>query len=166
MKEIAILSFITSIIFAIPTLIISAIVAWIAIRQYQTNKRQQLVNEERFKLDLFDRRYKVFDATRDLFFNIMQSGAEFDKRDLPKFAIKTIDATFLFDKTISRFIEKALSYAIQLERINIQCNNLPVGAELDKLVKAQMEITGWFSGKYYELQNLFSPYLKFKALKS
>lgn len=147
-------------------LIIAIMVAFIGFLQYRTSKRQQEVAEEKLKLDLFDRRYKVFDATSDLFFNIMQSGAEFDKRDLPKFAIKTIDATFLFDKTISRFIEKALSYATQLESINIQCNNLPVGAELDNLVKAQMEITGWFSGKFSELQNLFSPYLKFKDLKS
>jgi hypothetical protein len=166
MKEIQVLSFITSIIFAIPTLIISVIVAYIAIRQYQTNKKQQLINEERFKLDLFDKRFKVYEATRILFFNIMQSGAEIDNQVRRDFGFKTLDAVFLFDETTSKYLEEVHKKASRLVSISIRYKTLPVGEKRDKLVDEQMKIDDWFNGEYFKLQDTFSRYLKFKELKS
>lgn len=56
------------------TTIIAGIVAYVGVLQYQTNKRQQLINEEKFKLDLFDKRFKVYEATKYLFTQILQLG--------------------------------------------------------------------------------------------
>lgn len=110
-------------------------VAFIALLQYLNNRRQRLINEEKFKLDLFDKRFKVFDVTRELFFNIMQSGGECDRQVLREFSLKTIDATFLFDKAISEYIDNASRKAIRLDGMYRQCRGRPIGTKGNEFLK-------------------------------
>lgn len=50
----------TSLITALPTILISAYVAWIAYQQYRTNR-------EKLRLDLYDRRFGVYAASIDFY---------------------------------------------------------------------------------------------------
>jgi len=164
MNDISILSLITSIIFAIPTLIIAGIVALITILQYQTNKRQQLVNEEKFKLDLFDRRFKVFDATRNLFLQITNS-SDIDKQKIKEFRVSASDAGFLFNDEISKYLEEILKKANILNFAASESKAINAGSRLDKLYKIQDDITEWFDVQSKEVKKVFSPYLQFKIWK-
>ncbi|MGR3303850.1 MAG: hypothetical protein ACUZ8I_15295 [Candidatus Scalindua sp.] len=164
MNYILIVELITSIIFAIPTLIIGGIVAYIGYLQYQTNKRQQLVNEEKFKLDLFDKRYKVFEATRYLFMQIIQSG-DIDQHKIREFSVNTTETVFLFDDEIRKYLKKVLDEAVTLQVTNMKYKDLPVSSKRSELCEKQGEITKWFHGQYSELQEVFAPYLKFKEWK-
>ena len=51
----------------IATIIIAIIVAFIGFLQYLNNKEQKIISEEKLKLELFDKRFKVFESTKDQF---------------------------------------------------------------------------------------------------
>ncbi|HEF4768679.1 hypothetical protein [Burkholderia multivorans] len=55
----------TSLITALPTILISAYVAWIAYQQHRTNR-------EKLRLDLYDRRFGVYTASID-FYHVLSS---------------------------------------------------------------------------------------------
>ena len=152
-------------IILIITAIIAAIVAYIGWLQYQTNKRQQLVNEEKFKLDLFDKRFKVYEATRYLFMQIIQLG-NVDLQKIRKFRLLTMDAIFLFDDEIHEYLEKEVHLkALKINNVVMQYKDLPVGTKRSELCEEQAEIEKSFHDEYSELQNVFSPYLKFRVWK-
>jgi len=157
---------ILTIIISFLTLIIAGIVAYIGILQYQTNRRRQEVEGEKFKLDLFDKRYKVFEAIRYLFMQIIQLG-NMDMQKIRKFRLLTMDAIFLFDDEIHEYLEKEVHMkALRLNNIVREYNPLPLGTKRDELCREQAEIVDWFHDEYFELQNLFSPYLKFEVLRN
>ena len=90
---ISVVSVITTIIISFLILIIAGIVAYIGCLQYRVSKGQQKVAEEKFNLDLFDKRFKVFDATRTLFLKIIESG-NINLQEIREFRVSTIDAVF------------------------------------------------------------------------
>jgi hypothetical protein len=150
----------------IATIIIAVIVAYIGFLQYQTNKRQQLVNEDKLRLDLFDKRFKVFDDTRELFQKAYSTVVgPIDKQAIHEFNIMTIDALFLFDENISEYLELAQIKANRFNSIYTQCKNLPIGTQRDKLYEEKGEIGEWFVGGHSNLQTLFSSYLSFELSK-
>ncbi|ODS32495.1 MAG: hypothetical protein SCARUB_02396 [Candidatus Scalindua rubra] len=147
------------------TTIIAGIVAYVGVLQYQTNKRQQLINEEKFKLDLFDKRFKVYEATKYLFTQILQLG-NIDLQKIRKFRLITMDAVFLFDDEIHKYLEKEIHLkALKINNIVKKYKDLPEGSKKVELCREQAEIVNWFRDEYFKLQNVFSPYLKFKVWK-
>lgn len=147
------------------TSIILAIVAYISWLQYQTNKRQQWVNEERFKLDLFDKRFKVFDATRNVILQIIDS-SDIDTKKINEFKVSASDAGFLFNDEIFKYLEEILKKANMLNFAVSQLKALRPGKRRDKLCKKQEDITTWFDTQSKEeVKKLFSPYLQFEVWK-
>lgn len=150
---------------SIITSIILAIVAYISWLQYQTNKRQQWVNEERFKLDLFKKRFKVFDATRNVILQIIDS-SDIDKQKINEFRMNASDAGFLFNDKISEYLEEMFKKAVMLNSVVSESKAVRPGGRLEKLYKKQDEITKWFdSQSKEEVKKLFSPYLQFEVWK-
>jgi hypothetical protein len=60
---------------------------------------QGRIASERLRLDLFDRRYKVFKVTRKFLATILEK-ASFETRELAEFSLATSDAEFLFGRDI------------------------------------------------------------------
>ena len=165
MTYITIASIILTIIISFLTLIIAGIVGYVGVLQYQTNKRQQKVNEEKLKLDLFDKRFKVYEVTKYLFTQILQLG-NIDSQKIRKFRLLTMDAIFLFDDEIHEYLQEEVHVkALEINNIVKKYKDLPVGTKRTKLRKEQTKIVNWFRAEYFELQNVFSPYLKFKVWK-
>jgi hypothetical protein len=66
---------------------------------------QQLrANAKKLKLDLFDRRFKVFDETRKVLAQMYTTGVS--DEDLLKFLTGTIEAKFLFGPEIQEYREE------------------------------------------------------------
>ena len=72
--------------FSIATLFLSVAVTFIAWQQWR-------VADDKLRLDLFDRRYKIYDATMRFVANI-GSKATFEDADLVEFYRQTSDAVF------------------------------------------------------------------------
>ncbi len=111
---------------------------------------------------MFDKRFKVYDATRNVFLQITNS-SDIDKQKINEFRISTSDAGFLFDDEISKYLEEILKKANLLNHAVSESKAIQASRRLDKLHKKQDDITEWFDTQSEEVKKLFSRYLQFEA---
>lgn len=76
---------------------ISCVGAWIAYRQSR-------IAAAKLNLDLYDRRFKVFNAARE--FATVALLTDIESTALPKFQASTIDAVFLFNEEIAKYLDE------------------------------------------------------------
>lgn len=86
---------------ALATLTIGGVAAYIAYRQY-------LVAHAKFRLDLFEKRYAVYQATVRIVSLIAANhvASHYGRNDVTQFRQETSAATFLFDDEVASFIEE------------------------------------------------------------
>jgi len=138
----------------IATLFIAFFVAWIAYQQY-------VINREKLRLDLFEKRFRVYQHARDFLSRISSRGA-FENDDVAQFQINTAESVFLFpDTRIQTFLQEIRKRAIGLEYYNDAMRS-PDRNERSKAAPNVLEIKKWLDARSDELQSLFSPYLRFK----
>jgi len=145
----------TQVLSALLTPTIAVLVAIIAYRQWRTA-------QNRLKLDLFDRRFAVYDAARNLLSSVMTSGKAKDEEML-KFLAHTREAKWLLNNEIAEYFDKAFwGRAVDLQTLDTELQVLAVGAERADNVKTQSEIKKWFREQYKVLDEKFTPFLKLK----
>lgn len=94
--------------------IVGARIAW----------QQKQIAAEKLKLEMFDRRFKVFEATRSFLVHILNSG-DVDLKNEEQFWVGTMDAVFLFDVEIVKFLEGVRVRAIKFPEINREYARYP-----------------------------------------
>jgi hypothetical protein len=138
------------------TIIVGILVAFIAYRQF-------ILAKERFKLDLFEKRFAIYKGVQSLLSYILDQGnVTLDK--IFQFRAETQDAPFLFNDDIPLYLKEIDKNAVELWSTNEQRTESK-GEERASLAKRQEELMLSLTGKLPELQNIFSPYLKFKTWK-
>jgi len=138
------------------TVVLAAFAAYVALHQY-------LLGRERFKLDLFDKRFKVFSGTRIFLTHIMHDGNLKDLNHLWDYRAAIGEATFLFDEDITAYLEEIYQHGVKLHVDGHTMEPLPVGDERSRLASAISENLLWLSNQLPELTKRFSPYMKFKT---
>jgi hypothetical protein len=124
--------------------------------------RQWRLAQNKLKLDLFDRRFSVFEAARSLIGSILTSGKVKDE-ELCKFLFGTREAKWLLDASVAEYIDKQIYHkAIDLQTLAAELEGVPVGEERSKNVYAQADIKKWFAAQYGVLEEKFSSYLQLK----
>lgn len=124
--------------------------------------RQWRLAQNKLKLDLFDRRFKVYEAARDLLASIMTRGKA-DDDELLKYMIATREAKWLLGAEIAEYLNKQLYHkAIDLQTLAAELKGIPVGELRTKNVRAQAEIKKWFIAQYDVLDTLFAPFLQLR----
>ena len=81
----------------IVTIVIGLFATWISYSQYSINK-------EKFKLDLFEKRFAIFVGARKLLSIVLRDG-NIDINDLYEFRANTAEASFLFDEDITNHLK-------------------------------------------------------------
>jgi hypothetical protein len=149
---------IAEIVSAFGTPIVGLIVAYVAYRQYKTH-------QDKLKLDLYDRRYKVFEAARQFIIHVMEGGNA-EREGLVKFITATVETVFLFDEDIVKYLDTLLAKGARVQRLHTELGNskLPEGEERDKKAKEQEECLNWLTEQFDELKTKFRPYLGFRKL--
>lgn len=126
--------------------------AVIAYRQWRTA-------QNRLKLDLFDRRFSVFDAARNLIASVVTRGKATDE-ELFKFLSGTREAKWLSNADIAEYLDKQLyRKALDLKCLDSELKGAPVGEERSKNVRKQSELKDWILQQYNVLDEKFSPFL-------
>jgi hypothetical protein len=101
---------VVKILSALLTPLIALIAAYIAWQQWKTNERK-------LKLDLYDRRYEVYEATRSFILTICKdAGVQFE--EIGHFRATVAQARFLFGKDITDYLELLRSRAFELQSWN------------------------------------------------
>lgn len=144
-------------IFTAITIIIGASVAYTAYNQYRLSK-------EKFKLDLFDKRFSVYKGVQVLLSHILQKG-KVEMAQIYQFRADTQDAAFLFDDDITKHLGEIDSKTLELWSIQEELNGLPAGDERSAGSRKITQVQGWLIKQLPELKKIFSPYLKFKSWK-
>ena len=143
--------------FSIVTLFLSVAVAVIAWQQWR-------VADNRLRLDLFDRRYKVYDATRKFLATILRD-ANFTDSQLFEFYAGTSDAEFLFGADVTEHLEKIRKRAVHLQTAQKIYDPLPVGEERSKHVQAAHDDLLWLTDQITSISKTFAPYLGFTNVR-
>jgi hypothetical protein len=142
---------------AFATLVVGLSVAFIALQQW-------ILARHRFRLDLFDKRYKVYEATAQ-FLAVIIAHANFEDEDLRVFTIGTRDATFLFPKQITDHIHRIRCRAIDMRLFQTQFERLHVGEERSRLVEKNSVELKWLLHEMQELSKTFKPWLGFERVR-
>jgi hypothetical protein len=138
------------------TLVVGLFAAYLAYHQYRLSR-------ERFKLDLFEKRFKVFSGARVFLTHIMREGKLKDLDPLWEYRAAIGEATFLFDEDITTYLEEIYKRAVDLHVAGHSMEPLPVGDERTRLATEMSESLQWLSQQLPELTKRFSPYMKFKT---
>jgi hypothetical protein len=138
------------------TLILTAAVAgvtvYIAIQQWLTAKNK-------FRLDLFDRRFPVFEEAMRLAIAIGRKGICTDEH-LREYAVATKGVLFLFNQEMEDYCRKLYNEAISVQVGKEKMEALPPGDERRKSAEAWGGRMKWFNEQVDEMPKRFAPFLK------
>jgi len=122
--------------------------------------RQSRIAAAKLNLDLYDRRYRVFDAARQFANTALWSTGEISQEALGAFHIGVVDAVFLFDKEMVAYLDQfgrkvfeMRQLKTQMERATLQEHRVKFGDELGSqgmAVAAELNV----------LVEKFKPFLK------
>lgn len=138
------------------TILLAAFVAWVAYQQYSLGR-------EKFKLDLFEKRFAVFAATRQLLILILRD-ANISLEQFFEFRASVEEASFLFDSDITAYLDSIGEKALRLRTLTEMMKPLPVGVQRSDPQEI-VEMLKWLTDQLPELKVRFGPYLKFRAWK-
>jgi hypothetical protein len=136
-----------------PTIAIIAV--YIAYQQLKTNR-------DRVRLNLYDKRFKVFRGLMDLLAHIMREGNVTDEA-LYKFNADTNEARFIFDKEIPDYLQTIYEKAVDIQTKNSELHEPnPQEEKRAQLAREVAEIKKWMYRQFKVSREMFGKYLKFK----
>lgn len=145
-----------------PEYIPTAITITIGVFVAYTGYNQYRLSKEKFKLDLFDKRFSVYKGTQVLLTHILRDG-KVDERQFYQFRADTQDSVFLFDKDITDYLNTIDSKTLNLLASQDKLNDLPVGQQRTAECGVKSQLLKWLIDQLPELKERFSPYLRFKT---
>jgi hypothetical protein len=145
-----------SLLAPIATLFVGLSVAYIARQQWK-------VSHAKLRLDLFDRRYKVYEATRQFLGCIMRD-ATFSDSQLFTFYAGTSDAEFLFDREVVDYHKEIAKRAIDMRLKNKLYQNAQ-GDERTKMIEIEHQHLLWLTNQLTDMTKIFTPYLGFSKIR-
>lgn len=138
---------------ALLTPIVAVFGIYIATQQWRTARNK-------LKLDLFDKRLAVYEATRSFLASIITSGKITQENEM-LFLAGTRGAKWLFGNEIEQYIDKQLwNQSNKLICLQSTFDSLPSPEERESNIKKQTEIKLWFNNQLVnEVDNKFSQFL-------
>jgi uncharacterized protein (DUF4415 family) len=122
--------------------------------------KQAIIAEGKLKLDLFEKRFKVFDAARNALVEVFRNG-DIRTKDLDEYDAGVLDAVFLFNEEIESYLEGLRKEMAGLYFINRQLER--AGDDDKKRAKYADAASNKLTALTDELQKLkerFKPFLK------
>ncbi len=110
----------------------------------------------KLRLDLFDRRYKVFDATREFILYVVSHAdvddthfdyMHFDYTHIFEWNTATSDAEFLFDADVVRLLDEIRKQALTIRTSRMRLRRSPVGEERNHQAQILHDAIKWLATK-------------------
>lgn len=146
-----------TLLFSIATLFLSLAVVVIAWQQYR-------VAENKLRLDLFDRRYKVYDATRKFLIQIAQYNS-FEEPELVNFAAGISDAEFLFGADVVEYLKQIRKRALDMRDHQAILEQELRDDELSRRAHTEQDHRSWLKKQITDMASVFAPYLGFANIR-
>jgi len=136
---------------ALLTPLIGVIGAVVLINQYRLQRF-------RWRLALYDKRYPVYLATKEFLIGIM-ARHNVSNDELYNFLRNSKDKEFLFGKDVKEYLEQLYLKGLDLQTVEKEVDQHPVGDERTNLVHQSSVIFKWFRGQYESVDKVFGEYL-------
>ncbi|MGE3968512.1 MAG: hypothetical protein AB7F08_09750 [Dongiaceae bacterium] len=136
---------------ALLTPTIALLGSYIAWQQWRLSRR-------RLTLDLFEKRYAVYSATRDLIGTVVAHGRVTD-REAYEFLLKTSDSEFVCGAQVAEYLKRLFEKVCALQALFSELEALPVGQGRSENVRRQREIKDFITSQHEQLRCLFQPLL-------
>lgn len=138
------------------TPMIAILAGYIAWRQYQTARA-------RLKLDLYERRFRVYRGLMDLVAAVVCDGGA-SRWALARYYSETNEKQFLFGPDVIEYMKTAREKAVRLRQVSRKIKNPPGQQEQAAAVEEEQEqLLSWFDTQVDEAQAKFAKYLDFKT---
>lgn len=147
------------------TLIIGLLAILIAYQQYRAN-------QNKLRLDLYEKRFLVYTAFRNAILEVEKEGA-ISSKGLSEFFAKMTESDFLFEKDIIEYKNIFRDKLVKLSVAQFELESLLHTYQTEenkhlweKPAKEKGESFLWFSQQHEEIKNRFGKYLNFKKIIS
>jgi len=138
---------------ALLTPVIAFFAVYVAASQWNTAR-------SKLRLDLFEKRYTIYEATQKFIGSIVTSGKVRDD-SMFEYMTATRAAKWVVSHDVDEYLERDLyKPAIELQSIQSMLEGAPIGEERTKNVARQLELKIHFNAQYKQLDLWFSAYLK------
>jgi hypothetical protein len=145
----------TAYVTALFTPLVAILAVYIAVQQWRTA-------QNKLRLELFEKRFSVYDSARNFIGSILTSGKAKDD-EMFKFLSGTREAKWLLNSDLAIYLEKALYHpATELQCLASELEGMPVGEARTKNVSRQAEIKKGFNAQFQELDRKFAPFLQLR----
>jgi len=133
--------------------VVAGLGLYIAYRQWKTSR-------DRLKLDLFEKRFAVYEATRTFIKSIISSGKAEDQ-PMYIFRASTGETKWLFDEKVANYLDKQIwKPAVDLQTLESELQGMPVGEARSKKVQERSILFEQFMAELRQIEDVFGPYLK------
>ena len=141
---------------ALVSVITGLVVAYVAWQQWRTARA-------RLKLDLYERRLKVFEAVMRFFDKIAATGTA-SYEAINALTAGTIEARFLFKEDIVAYIDKLRTQAIELRHAEgqVRGRNTDAPDVFENWSQKYSALRDWYTQQYQDAPEKFSAYLAFR----
>jgi hypothetical protein len=158
--------YITDILKSATPLFVGVLVVYMARKQWKTAREVAITNHNKLKLDLFDRRFRIYEAVKTL---LDQITTDFNpKREVLDSFLRAIDeADFLFNEEIPIYLDDLRLYGFKLRLIWQDLDQKRrIREDMDvKLTDEHGEIVKAVLKARENLKDVFMPYLDFRNVK-
>lgn len=128
------------------------------------NEKHRL-ESERFKMDMFDRRVKIYEAAMEL----IQSGIGLRVKDdtIRAYKERVAGAYWLFDDDLVHYLRLLSKKAVELKTIGAKIE-IPVsgGVGRSNLCDKELQLAEWFIEEQSAVQDRFAPFMRFSSAPS
>ncbi len=149
-----------TIVLAIIGIVFTAATLWVGWQNMQMAK-------VKLYHDLYDRRYKVYDAVRRFLGDVAAKGTVTNDA-LARFAIDTADAVFLFDAELVGHLKEVQMQAGKLHAVTLTAEMVAVAPEHVKANahRVTAETFAWLTYQLTDLTSRFKPFLQLPEVRT
>lgn len=123
--------------------------------------QQYKINKNRLKLELFNRRYKVYDALMNIFSSVLREG-KLSREIFLEYSHFINEGKFLFSTDIAEYLDKAYNKINMLSaHMNLLENLRSIDDKnMERITKDVFEIQTWISGEFPKAADRFEKFLR------
>jgi hypothetical protein len=141
----------------IATFFLGAVVTIVAVLQWR-------IARNKLRLDLFDRRYKVYEATQK-FVDSINRDPEHVGSYLNDFNVGTSNAEFLFDADVLNYIKLVRKNAVHMQTARVLYESEQDSEERTRNIEKYQADREWLIEQATAMTKTFAPYLGFSNVK-
>lgn len=144
---------------------IAVLLAYIAVQNYLINKSNFRIYKDKFRLDLFDRRYKTFEAVQNFLKYVLSEGKP-ERGKIFQLKTESTDSEFLFGSEIKEYINETSTKGLKLILLHERLERGGMDKSSIKNTAEEMEVLeSWFGDQIMDSRKIFMKYLRISIPK-